>query len=172
LTGPVSCHVVFEKKKEGVEMHKGVILLTKADNESEAVLNAEDFLADFQNHVWDWYYIGGRWSGALTGTIPKGRNPYNENGAPDDVMPLENCLKIVQEWSDSIKETVNWYTSSLTKYEKEGNREMCKAIKLWMAEIEAEVFTNDTNVYNINEGNTQIPQDPKGWFAVMVDMHF
>jgi len=47
-------------------MHKGVILLTKATDSDEAVVNVENFLEDYgDSKVWDWYVVGGRWSGTL-----------------------------------------------------------------------------------------------------------
>lgn len=47
-------------------MHKGMILLTKAQNEDDARNNVENFLEQYgDGNVWDWYVIGGRWSGTL-----------------------------------------------------------------------------------------------------------
>jgi len=47
-------------------MHKGVICLTKATDKDEAISNVESFLEQYGNgDVWDWYVIGGRWSGLL-----------------------------------------------------------------------------------------------------------
>lgn len=51
-------------------MHKRVILLVKADNTAEAKEKANEFMSgcggDENNlGVWDWYVIGGRWSGTL-----------------------------------------------------------------------------------------------------------
>lgn len=47
-------------------MHKGVICLTKATDKDEAISNVESFLEQYgDGDVWDWYVIGGRWSGLL-----------------------------------------------------------------------------------------------------------
>lgn len=47
-------------------MHKGVICLTQAADRDEAVSNIEEFLEHYgDGDVWDWYVIGGRWSGTL-----------------------------------------------------------------------------------------------------------
>lgn len=47
-------------------MHKGVICLTKATDKDEAISNVESFLESYgDGKVWDWYVIGGRWSGTL-----------------------------------------------------------------------------------------------------------
>lgn len=53
-------------------MHKGVILLTKAKNREEAKAKAEEFLEPYgDGDVWDWYVIGGRWSGTLDNYSPE-----------------------------------------------------------------------------------------------------
>lgn len=47
-------------------MHKGVILLVKAENKTEALSLVESFLEPFgDGKEWDWYAIGGRWSNTL-----------------------------------------------------------------------------------------------------------
>ena len=47
-------------------MHKGVICLTKATDKDDAISNVESFLEQYgDGDVWDWYVIGGRWSGLL-----------------------------------------------------------------------------------------------------------
>lgn len=47
-------------------MHKGVICLTKAQDRDEAISNVESFLEPYgDGDVWDWFVIGGRWSGTL-----------------------------------------------------------------------------------------------------------
>lgn len=47
-------------------MHKGILLLTKATDKDEAKSNVESFLEGYgDGKVWDWYVIGGRWSGVL-----------------------------------------------------------------------------------------------------------
>lgn len=47
-------------------MHKGVILLVKAESRDEAISRVENFLERYGNSiVWDWYQIGGRWHNTL-----------------------------------------------------------------------------------------------------------
>jgi len=46
-------------------MHKGIILLVKAEDKDDARSNVESFLEEYQNQVWDWYQIGGRWTNTL-----------------------------------------------------------------------------------------------------------
>jgi len=47
-------------------MHFLSFLIVKADSREEAIGRARDFLEKYQNQVWDWYVIGGRWSGYIT----------------------------------------------------------------------------------------------------------
>jgi hypothetical protein len=47
-------------------MHKGVILLIKASEIDEAKDKIQEFLVQYgDGDIWDWYVIGGRWSGTL-----------------------------------------------------------------------------------------------------------
>lgn len=47
-------------------MHKGVILLTQAATKQEAKDNVDHFMEPYgEGDVWDYYVIGGRWSGIL-----------------------------------------------------------------------------------------------------------
>jgi len=39
----------------------------EADSSQEAIQAAESFLEAYENHAYDWYVIGGRWSGACAG---------------------------------------------------------------------------------------------------------
>jgi len=48
-----------------ITLHKGVILIVKADDANEAQEKVEEFLEMYNGVVWDWYVIGGRWSGIL-----------------------------------------------------------------------------------------------------------
>lgn len=61
-------------------MHKGVILLVKAEDREEAKQKADSFLESYQDDVWDWYQLGGRWTGLLTGYKPE-----------EDPRNLETC---------------------------------------------------------------------------------
>jgi len=47
-------------------MHKGVILLMKASDKDEVLEKTQAFMVQYgDGDVWDWYVIGGRWSGTL-----------------------------------------------------------------------------------------------------------
>ena len=51
-------------------MHTGVILLTKAESPMEARENVNEFMEGYGDDVWDWWQVGGRWSGTLDGYDP------------------------------------------------------------------------------------------------------
>lgn len=47
-------------------MHKGVILLVKADSREDATEKVDDFMVPYgDGDVWDWWRIGGRWMNQL-----------------------------------------------------------------------------------------------------------
>lgn len=47
-------------------MHKGIVILVKAEHRDEAVEKVKGFLEPYgDGNVWDWYQIGGRWTGML-----------------------------------------------------------------------------------------------------------
>jgi hypothetical protein len=48
-------------------MHKGIMMLTKAEGREDAQQKISEFLKDYGNgQVWDWYQIGGRWANTLS----------------------------------------------------------------------------------------------------------
>jgi hypothetical protein len=46
-------------------MHKGVIILIKAEDRDDALTKVDIFMEEYQNEVWDWYAIGNRWHNTL-----------------------------------------------------------------------------------------------------------
>jgi len=47
-------------------MHKGVILLLKANNREDVISKVNGFMEQYGNgNVWDWWRIGGRWMNAM-----------------------------------------------------------------------------------------------------------
>lgn len=47
-------------------MHKGIMLIVAAEDADDAKSKVEEFLGDYgDGKVWDWYVVGGRWSGKL-----------------------------------------------------------------------------------------------------------
>jgi len=49
-------------------MHYLHVLAVEAETADDAVAQAEAFLASYQDQVWDWYEVGGRWDGYLAGS--------------------------------------------------------------------------------------------------------
>jgi len=62
-------------------MHKGIIILTKAGDKSEATTNVNSFLDEGGEQIFDWYVIGGRWTGVLDKYDPE-----------EDERNYETCL--------------------------------------------------------------------------------
>lgn len=48
-------------------MHYLSILAVEASTKEEAISNVADFLDPYQDHAYDWYVVGGRWSGVCGG---------------------------------------------------------------------------------------------------------
>jgi hypothetical protein len=59
-------------------MHSLSIIAVEADDETGARAEVESFLEQYQDHVWDWYTIGGRWDGLAAGknSICAGQNRH------------------------------------------------------------------------------------------------
>jgi|LauGreDrversion4_2_1035121.scaffolds.fasta_scaffold12689_5 hypothetical protein len=86
-------------------MHKGVILLTKASDKDEAIENVNTFLEGYgDGRVWDWYVIGGRWSGTLN---PKSSEFFLKSEAHFKKTYPEMgeflSTKMVQEQAEALK---------------------------------------------------------------------
>jgi hypothetical protein len=47
-------------------MHKGIILLVKAETKEQTLEQVKEFMEEYKNDVWDWYQIGGRWTCVLS----------------------------------------------------------------------------------------------------------
>lgn len=185
--------------KKGQHMHKGVILLVKASTREEATQKAEQFLHQHEGDVWDWYQIGGRWTGQLTGYDPemdpdnleevcktcegKGCNVCDGKGGrpkwptdwkpvDDDVMPLTDARvgKKVSEWSSVWEEKAMKEADELMESFKENKFMLGYALEK-KANILKDRFTFDSNVYDIEAETNQVPSNPDGYWAVMVDMH-
>jgi hypothetical protein len=96
-------------------MHKGVILLVKADDAQDATSQVNNFLEPFgDGDVWDWYVIGGRWSGTLNKSANtfykkaeehfKAAYPDNENPFLTSTMVEEQATALQEIW-ESLGET-------------------------------------------------------------------
>ncbi len=102
-------------------MHKGVILLTKAENRAEAIMTVNEFMERYQDRVWDWFVIGNRWHNTLapsdkvtefnnvvTALYPQLKGSYSIDQIENDVVrPI-----IQAEWEKLGLKGVNPYYSS------------------------------------------------------------
>ena len=136
-------------------MHKGVILLTKAENKEDAQSNVEQFLEPYGNDiVWDWYVIGGRWSG----TLNKNRKEFNERARKlfknKDFISMKdvekNKDKLQKIWEDLGETSLNPKSriNSFNGNDKDNTNDIMKAkyckpiLKEWVKDMvkEAEKF--------------------------------
>jgi hypothetical protein len=205
-------------------MHKGVIILTKAGSKDQAEQKVRDFMEDYQDQVWDWYQIGGRWQGTLApmaeefhekameiikpddlGFVSQkvikennvllqeiweslggeGRNPFSDHyslpdeGGTYDIMPLKSCLKVVKDWQQNKDGTLERLQEGLKRHlgkEHGGEADQTNFFMLGFdlkdcGQLLLEDFCFETNVFNMEHYDYSIPEDPEGYYAVMVDMH-
>lgn len=197
-------------------MHKGVVLIVKADNREEAKEKADEFMERYgEGNVWDWYVIGGRWSGTMNeknnafneavrqkfqpkhdfgysmqevealrpqlqalweemggkGVNTWSRDQYRHEGFPDDILPLSECLAVVKEYGGDPDEKIKGMEERAEEYKQKGDKIMRGYMMRCAGEMLSQNFCFNCNVYNTEEYNYSIPEDPAGFFAVMIDMH-
>lgn len=189
-------------------MHKGVILILKAENRKEIEERINEFMEPYgDSRVWDWFQIGGRWSGILDGYEPD-KDPKNivtcdlcqgtgkhkdmkiENGCngcdgtgkhpkwpsergdyEGDILPLIDCLEKVKEFKGDLEAQIAEEEKHAEEYKAKGNKSMQGYCLKNAAEMLGEEFCFEANVYNIESCDYSIPEDTKGFWAVIVDMH-
>jgi hypothetical protein len=143
-------------------MHKGVILLTKASDESEAIANVNSFLEQYgDGDVWDWYIIGGRWSGTLNTKnaefLVKAKEflvkkyPENGVGVIFDKNIKESAGELQKIWEELGQTDMNPYTRD--QYNSEGASDDCLplteclgVIKEWIKDMNAEADEHFQNM--------------------------
>lgn len=88
-------------------MHKPVILLTKAYSKEQALARTYNFMKDYENKVFDWYVIGGRWHNTLAPRLIEWNDfvkkyIYTEKGKKDQKFVSSNVIKakLQQSWRD------------------------------------------------------------------------
>lgn len=129
------------------------MFLTQAETIDDAKYNVTTFLAPYDDSkVWDWFVIGGRWSGLLVGKDENNnRDTYKDNPCGDDILPLHMCREYVEKY---IR-----HNNSPTIDEEQEQRTFLDIA--W-----------DCDVYNIeDETYDRLPPDDNYRFAVVVDMH-
>lgn len=105
-------------------MHKGVILLVKADDRGDALDKVNEFMEPYgEGDVWDWFSIGNRWHNTLAPTDKvKLFNEWMEKNYPVVFAPggysikeVENDVDrpiIQQKWVELGLKSINPYYSS------------------------------------------------------------
>lgn len=142
-------------------MHKGIICLTRATNSDDAIGNVETFLEDYGNgNVFDWYTIGGRWSGAL-----------NQKSC----IELSSCIDVVKEWKlDMKEESEKYFNLMLKEVAKNQEHDLSAYYAGLYKNAKYDAFSCKSNVFDI-DNQTNNPEialsNPDGWFAVMIDIH-
>ena len=176
-------------------MHKGAILLFKSSYEEDVRERVDEFMGHYQGSVWDWYSIGGRWSGTLSkydpGTDPEnfetcqscggvgcsrcenGRRlkwPTEWKGHPGDIFPLKDCIDVVKEWAEAIDDPDELVQKS-EEYKLDSYDSMRAYYLHRASDILYQTFSFEANVFNTESYDFSIPDDVDGWVAVIVDMH-
>ena len=153
-------------------MHKGIILLTKAENNQEAKSNVEEFLAQYKDDVWDWYQIGGRWNGSLNAknkefndkaklVLAEHSSNQKEDGTPRDDGFITHS---------SIKESQSRLQQIWIDLEQSGPNPYCDHYKLpdEGADYDIMLLSDCLNIVadwqqdHIKDGNTEL-ESAKGW---------
>jgi len=118
-------------------MHKGIILITPANDRQDAFERIHEFLKDYDennanaiNPIWDWWVLGGR----RESLFPK-----------DTIVPIAKAKKIIKEWRKSVDEHVEEYEEM--KEEKDSYWKEYYQDKI--EKIKKDLLTNDSNVYLI-----------------------
>jgi hypothetical protein len=159
-------------------MHKGVILLTKASDKDEAIENANTFLEGYgDGDVWDWYVIGGRWSGTLN---PKSSKFFLKAEAHFKKMYPDKgeflSTKMVQEqtqaleliWEEIGGEGLNPYARS--SYDRDGDEDdalplsnCLRVVTEWTKDMNAEAETFWTKMLEAKKPDSE--HDMSAYYA-------
>jgi len=148
-------------------MHKGIIILVKAETKEEAKAATTNFLECYKENVWDWYEIGGRWEGLLK----------------ENIMRLEDCAEKVKEYAGDHIEKAEEELVKANEWKNKNNYGMYGHYLRKAGSLFAEYFYNECNLYNVEMDDYSIPtdvdidnngnmtEDIKDYYAVIVDIH-
>jgi len=95
----------------------------------------------------------------------------------DDIRPLKDCLKAVKDFGYDFEEKSEQYIKEAEEFKNredldDGAKSMMKGFRLEEAgRVLRQDFCFETNVYNTAEFDYSIPENPEGFYAVMIDMH-
>jgi len=174
-------------------------ILIKADSKEEAILAVEDAIAPYDGDAWDWYAIGGRWSGShakvKSGEWPEERDQYREGGYEDDAICyeddpelfkdcIENQLKAQREdmyrsiSRISIKNRLRLLLGKV-KTSHDGEDGMLGYYLYSIAKHMAGYYNFSSFFYNAAWGGPDMPSkmweeieaEPSQWWLVTVDLH-
>ena len=138
-------------------MLKAVIILTKADSIELAEDNVNEFMEQFQNDVYDYYTIGGRWE--------------NELKERESILPLSECIDKVKEWVRDMQEVTQEHFNKLIEFKESAPMQSAYYAGLYKDAV-YENFCFKSNVYNSSTYESEtIPEDIENYYAVIIDMH-
>jgi hypothetical protein len=167
-------------------MHYLTVLLCQAENKNNALKKCRSFLKPYYDKEYDFYVVGGRWSGLFTAW------------GLDKKLYKKVCEQFKKEYgwwtncSVSKKTRAKQFEEIFRKYfpDFQGN------IPEWRDQYEdnpcnddiyelsnistknlknliepAKSFNLECGFYNIETKDQSIPRNKKGWFGVIIDMH-
>jgi len=109
-------------------MHTLAILLTKATTKDEAKTNINSFMEEYgDGQVWDWFVIGGRWSGQLNKNNQKFKDTVRERNVFEDnnmisVKDVEDNQEVLQGIWEELGE-FSKHPYNRDSYDNRGNDE-------------------------------------------------
>ncbi len=157
-------------------MHKGVVLLTKADTREDALANVETFMENYgEGKVWDWYTVGGRWHNALAPNtegfykLMHEKYPFVKDGMYS-IDKVENSIDkpIIQEmWESLGLKGKNPYYSSYgfdgedtqEDYNVVPLKDCLQEVKLWVRDIKEDAEKLFLKIVEAREDEKNKPEN-------------
>jgi len=119
----------------------------------------------------------------------RGKNPFWSSYGFDvkdseedyNVVPLSDCIDTVKDWVRDVEKVAEEEFAELVKAREETKEKKAKGEKVWdMSAYHASrykdaIYNNfcfDSNVFDVTEeAGEKLPEDIKGYWAIMIDMH-
>ena len=171
-------------------MHSMVILLVKSESKDIAkgqILDVVDnFLEYYVDDVFDWYQIGGRWTGILSPYFKefekKSKNILKLNTFGNiSCNEVENKQEQLQEiWENLGGKGKNPYANHYELSIEGGIYdvmklsdciEIVKELQIHNKDIKTQEFCFECAVYNLETFDYLIPENIEDYYAVVVDLH-
>lgn len=139
-------------------MHYLKLIIVRAEDADDAEDKVNIFMDGYENEVYDWYEIGGRWEGYLKGM---------------EIAPLNEVIDILQEKIKTHKEDTQALKDEVIGILSQSETNFSQAYKiLELGERLVGNFSNETVVYNaVDYKANTIPTDTNNCFVVVVDNH-